>query len=487
METGHSGSLRDMTESSRSGPPASRRVVVVGGGIAGLAAAHALATAPHAPEVVVLEGADRIGGKLLVGDVAGTPVDVGAESILNARPEGVGLARAVGLGDDLCHPATTSAGIWSRGAVRPMPPTVFGVPADLAALVRSGIVSSRGIGRARLESVLPRLRAGADLDAVSVAAVVSRRVGGEIVDRLVEPMLGGVYAGHANRLSLRAAAPQIAALVAAGPSLLAAARASRRRADADDTPVFAGIRGGVGRLPAAIAATPGIDVRTGSTVRRIERLGDTWRLVLGSVPDPQVVEADAVVLATPTAPTARLLTEIAPQVADELRRIEYASMAVVTLAYPKPEQPPTGSGFLVPPVDGRVIKAATYSGVKWEWLGDADALVVRASIGRHGEEQVLQRDDRELIDAAAADLEEAIGLTDPLDARVTRWGGALPQYDIGHRGRVERIRAGVTELPLLEVCGAAYDGVGIAACVADGTRAAGRVLAVLDTQRTMAP
>jgi protoporphyrinogen/coproporphyrinogen III oxidase len=164
-------------------------------------------------------------------------------------------------------------------------------------------------------------------------------------------------------------------------------------------------------------------------------------------------------------------------------------MAVVTLAYPRPETLLTGSGFLVPPVEGRTIKAATFSGSKWSWVADGtDALVLRASIGRHGEERVLQRDDRELVDAAVADLFDAVGLRGPLiDGRVTRWGGALPQYNIGHRARVERIRAAITAVPLLEVCGAAYDGIGIAACVADGTRAAGRVLAALEARRTMSP
>lgn len=468
--------------------PSSPRVAVVGGGIAGLAAAHALRATDDPPEVVVFEGAPRIGGKLLVSDVAGAPVDAGAEAMLNARPDVVSLARAVGLGDELVYPATTSAAIWSRGAVRPMPPTVLGIPADLGALARSGIVSTRGLARARLESALPRLRSGSDLDAVSVAAVVSKRLGREVVDRLVEPLLGGVYAGHADRLSLRAAAPQIAALVDAGPSLLAAARVVQRRSEEASVRTFAGLRGGVGRLAEAVAAASGATIRTAAPVRELTRADGRWRLVVGSTRDAETVDADAVVLATPAAPTARLLAELAPQVAYELRRIEYASMAVVTLAFPKPQQPLVGSGFLVPPVEGKTIKAATYTGSKWGWVADAtDALVVRASIGRHGEEQVLQRDDCELVEAAAADLREAAGLEGPLvDARVTRWGGALPQYALGHRARVERIRSTVAELPRIELCGAAYDGVGLAACVADGTSAAGRVLAALQPRRTMA-
>ncbi|HYJ70729.1 MAG TPA: protoporphyrinogen oxidase [Nocardioidaceae bacterium] len=466
-----------------------RRVAVVGGGIAGLAAAHALARADDDLDVVVLESMPRPGGKLRVSEVAGAPVDAGAESMLNARPEVVDLAREVGLGDELVYPATTSAAIWSRGAVRPMPPTVLGIPADLAALVRSGIVSTRGVARARLESGLPRLRSGADLDAVSVAAVVSKRLGREVVDRLVEPLLGGVYAGHADRLSLRAAAPQIAALVDAGPSLLAAARVSRRRAESTGGPVFAGIRGGVARLADAIVAASGVTVRTGAPVRELHRVDDRWRLVIGSTRDAEALDADAVILATPAAPTARLLGDAAPQVAYELRRIEYASMAIVTLAFPRPEEPPVGSGFLVPPVEGKTIKAATYSGSKWSWVAEAtDALIVRASIGRHGEERVLQRDDCELVEAAAADLRDAAGLHGPLiDARVTRWGGALPQYALGHRARVDRIRSAMTSVPRVELCGAAYDGIGLAACVADGTRAADRVLAALRSQRTMAP
>ncbi|MDQ3164727.1 MAG: protoporphyrinogen oxidase, partial [Actinomycetota bacterium] len=204
--------------------PATARVVVVGAGIAGLAAAHRLTSRGAGVDVVVLEGAPRIGGKLLVGEVAGVAVDTGAEVLLNRRPEAVALAQAAGLGGDVCHPAATSAAIWSRGGVRPMPPTVMGIPADLAALRRSGIVTPLAVDRAGSDADVQDGRA--PQDDVSVADFVSRRLGVEILDRLVEPILGGVYAGHASRLSLFAAAPQIAALAARGGSLVAAARAT---------------------------------------------------------------------------------------------------------------------------------------------------------------------------------------------------------------------------------------------------------------------
>lgn len=437
----------------------------------------------------MLEGSARLGGKLALGQVAGVTVDLGAESLLNRRPEAVGLARRVGLGEAVCHPSTAHSAIWTRGALRPMPPTVMGIPADLAALLRSGIVSPAGVAAARLRSVLPRPAPRLD---VSIADFVSHHLGHEVADRLVEPLLGGVYAGHASRLSLRAAAPAIAALAERGGSLLAAARVALAETATTSTgPVFAGLHGGVGRLPLAVAATPGIALRTDAAVRELVQR-DRWQLGVGSTRAPEVVLADAVVLATPATPTARLLQSVCADAARELRHIEYASMAVVTLAVPAASLPGlTGSGFLVPPVDGRTVKAVTYSSRKWAWLareaGD-DVTVLRASIGRAGEEQLLQRDDAELVDSVVGNLEEAIRRRIlVLDSLVTRWGGALPQYHVGHPDRVARIRAAVSDVPLLEVCGAAYDGIGVAACVADGQRAADRLLAALRRRERMAP
>ena len=210
-----------------------------------------------------------------------------------------------------------------------------------------------------------------------------------------------------------------------------------------------------------------------------------WRLTVGPTAAPELIEADAVILALPARPASRLLQPVtgAAAAATALAEIEYASMAVITFAYPAAAfpEPVTGSGYLVPAVDGRPVKAATFSTVKWPHLADG-LHVVRCSVGRIGEEAVLQRDDAELAALAAADLAAATGVTgNAVDARVTRWGGGLPQYTVGHLDRVSRIRAGVAALPGLAVCGAALDGIGIPACIASARLAADQVAAYLET------
>jgi protoporphyrinogen/coproporphyrinogen III oxidase len=466
------------------------RVVVVGGGIAGVAAAAAVRRQRPDVEVTLLEAAPRIGGKLARAEVAGVTVDVGAEAMLNRRPEAVELARSAGLTDRLVHPATSAAHLWTRGKVLPMPRTLMGVPTDARALAESGVISRHGLARAAMDAVLPAVQIY-DRD-VSVGWLVEERFGREVVDRLVEPLLGGVYAGHAREISARAAVPQVVALLDQDKSMMRAAAAATRTTS--DLPVFAGLVGGVGQLPEAVVAVYDIDVRTNATVRDLARAGEGgWNLVVGSTRDAEVVHADAVVLATPARPTGRLLSDVVPDAAMELARIEYASMAVVTLAFRARDLPPTsGSGFLVPPVDGRTVKAATYSFAKWDWVREAGAgadgtgdgvLLLRTSVGRHREESVLQVDDRDLVQAALEDLSDAIGLSvRPVDSHVQRWGGGLPQYAVGHLDRVRNIRASVARVPGLAVCGAAYDGLGIPACIASAELAATQVLEALPAE-----
>jgi oxygen-dependent protoporphyrinogen oxidase len=458
-------------------PSAQRHVVVVGGGISGLAAAWFLRQAAARPggpnlRVTVLEGSPVVGGKLRVSDVGGVAVDEGAEALLLRRGEGTALVAAAGLGPDLVDAATSAASIWSRGRLVAIPPrTVMGVPTDLRALAASGLLTPLELARIPLDAWLPATSVGDD---IPVGRFVGARMGRAVVDRLVEPLLGGVYAGHADLLSLDATMPQLAAHARRERSLLAAARAARENAPPTDAPVFGSLRGGLGRLPAAVARSSGAQVRLGSTVRELRRTPDGWALTVGSTRSPEQVSADAVVLAVPGAPATRLMRAEVPTAAADLAAVAYASMAIVTLVLPAQAVLPAGSGFLVPPVDGRVVKATTFTTNKWGWYaGEAAGVhVVRLSVGRLGEEALLQRDDAELAELAWADLVAAVGpLPAPVDTRVTRWGGGLPQYAVGHRARVERVRAAVALQPGLVVCGAAYDGIGIPACVASAEQA----------------
>ncbi|WP_261808409.1 protoporphyrinogen oxidase [Nonomuraea sp. C10] len=452
-------------------------VAVIGGGISGLAAAwHLRQSAGERVKVTVVEGAPRIGGKLYATEVAGVSLDAGAEAMLARRPEGKDLAGAVGLGDDLMTPGAASSAIYTRGTLRSLPKgQVMGVPSDLAELARSGILSAGGLLRVPLDQIMPATLVRTD---VSVAAYIRARMGGEVLDRLVEPLLGGVYAGRSDMLSLEATMPRVAAAARAERSLLAAARHIVAETPKDAGPVFTTLRNGMGSLPEAVAKASGADVRTGVTVRELHRTPHGWRLVAGPVPRPETIEADAVIVAVPAPAAARMLKAEVPGAAAELARVEYASMAVVTLAYPAgafPERP-ARSGYLVPPVEGRAVKAVTFSSVKWPHLS-RDLVLVRCSIGRIGEEHLLQRDDAELVSVAMAEMSEVMGARGlPLDTRVTRWGGALPQYNVGHIDRVARVHAAVAGQPALAVCGAAYDGLGIPACLATARTAASRIL-----------
>ena len=496
-----------MTIPSGRGPAS---VVIVGGGIAGLAAAFFLRN--RGITVTVLEGSPRLGGKLAVSEVAGIPVDEGAEALLARRPEGVSLIGDVGLCGQLVEPGTTAASIWTRGQLRSLPRRqLMGVPADLGELTRSGILSAAGAARARQDLRLPATDREGD---VCVTSYVGARFGQELVDRLVDPLLGGVYAGRSDELSFEATLPGLAAesrrhaaLSAAADALVPAppAPADGDPAGGDRTegepgsvsrppPVFTTLAGGLGKLPPVLAAASAAKVRTNAMVRGLARTPGGWRLTIGPARAPEQLGADAVILALPARPAGRLLAEVpaAAAAATALAGIPYASMAVVTLAYPAAAFPelPAGSGYLVPAVDGRAVKAVTFSTVKWPHLlreanrspaGDALQLV-RSSVGRIGEEAVLQRDDGELADLAAGELTAATGVRgQPIAARVTRWGGSLPQYNVGHLDRVARIRAGVAAQPGLAVCGAAYDGIGIPACIATARLAASQVLAHLET------
>ncbi|MDP9819492.1 oxygen-dependent protoporphyrinogen oxidase [Spirilliplanes yamanashiensis] len=459
-----------------------RRIAVIGGGIAGLAAAVRLRDrAPSGTEIVVYEQSGRLGGKLCTGELGGLAVERGAESFLAGDPAGgesaaVALARRAGL--ELAHPARVPAAIAAGGALLPMPAgTLLGVPGDPAALPPLAHAT------AEPDTAGPLLAEGAD---VAVGELVRARLGDEVVDRLVDPLLGGVYAGHADQLSLAVTMPALAAAARRTGSLVAAVRAAQAAAvRAPGAPVFAAPAGGMSALVAAVAATSGATIATGHTVREVARTPTGWRLTLGPVPAPATADVDGVVLAVPAKAASRLLARVDACAAHTTGLLDYASVALVGLALPAGADLPHLSGFLVPAVEGRLVKAATFLTTKWPHLG-AGATIVRASVGRYGDEAQLQLPDDELAAAVHRDLGDLLGaaLPAPAGTFVQRWGGALPQYTPGHLDRVAAVRAALAAAaPGLAVAGAAFDGVGIPACVRSGEAAAEHVLKTLEGPR----
>jgi oxygen-dependent protoporphyrinogen oxidase len=471
-----------------------KRLVVVGGGISGLAAAVQAIEFDAAIDVVVLEASPRVGGKLAVGSVGGLVVDLGAESLLCTRPEAVDLAIAAGLADRIVHPAVSQASVLSRGELRPLPGgLVMGLPSDADAVAASGVLDAAAVERLR-EGLASTI--AADHHDRGLGEFAAAHAGPEVAARLVDPVVSGVYAGDATAISMAAAAPSLAAAVAAGGRFdEVLARASRR----PDGPVFAGIDGGVGTLPDAVRRLlddRGASIRTGCAAISLTPTRDgRWRVGTAATDeerarDAQVrtgtLTADAVVLAVPASAASALLSTLPPGATpsaafDAMRMLDavpYADVAVATFALPMGPgfAPPSGSGFLVPTVERLDIKAATFSSTKWAWTRrDGEAAgryLLRASLGRFGAsvEHLL---DTDLIERAWGDLSRLRpDLPAPVDARLDRWPQGLPQYLVGHVDTVAAIRSALEPLPPLAVAGAAYDGVGIAACVASGREAA---------------
>ncbi len=452
-------------------------IAVIGAGIAGLSAAWQLATRRTGHDVIVLEGAPRVGGRIRSGEIAGQQVDVGAEAMLVRRPEGAELLAELGL--EPVHPAKVSATIWSRGAQHPMPAgTLMGVPSQPRDL--SGLLTEEEVTRAAHEAPV---EVGDDL---GIGKLVERAVGPAVVDRLVEPLLGGVYAGHARSLSARACVPALYEAARQHRSLADTARAAASAARAKEgAPVFGSLPGGIGRLPGLLVDAlhdRGVEVRCDTMVREVERTAAGWRLTTGPTRDARHLDADGLVIAAPAKAAARLLHGVAPGAAELVGGIDYASMVIVTYAFDSAQADALrhSSGFLVPPVDGHHIKAATFSSAKWPWLAQArpDLTIARVSFGRHGETAALQRQDAELARAGLADLRDAVDgrLPEPIDIDVQRWGGGLPQYLVGHVQRIADARAAIPDDAVVALAGAAYDGVGIPACIASGRAAAEEVV-----------
>ncbi len=442
------------------------KVAVIGGGIAGLAAAWQLAPAA---EVTVFEPG-RLGGNVSTTPFAGHLVDEGADAFIARVPDGVRLCQELGIDTELVAPEAGRAMLWVGGRLRALPEGLtLGVPGRILPVLRSGLLSPAGILRAGLDLVLPPTTWPADL---SVADLISARLGRQVAERLVDPLLGGIHAGDTAYLSAEAVAPQLNTAARRGRSLLLTLRGASPPAG----PTFLAPRGGMGRLVARLVEALG-EKGVGFRLTRVNSLSrESGGMDLG----PSGL-FDRVVLATPAAAASGLLHGLSPEAAGELAAIPTASVALVTLAYPRDglDVAEGASGILVPRSEGRLMTACSFGSHKWPHWSSPEQAVLRVSTGRYGDERALQLTDEVLVERLAGEVASALRTTAaPSEWRVSRWPAAFPQYLVGHVGRVERLdRILARDVPEIALAGASYRGSGIPACIASGRRAADAVLA----------
>jgi len=452
----------------------SQSVVVIGAGISGLVTARTLATS--GVDVTVLERQHVPGGQIRTAQVAGLPVDVGAEALHVAGPHVTDLLAEVGVADLAVGARTTWTWIWTRRGLRRLPAGMGPAgPTRLAPLIGSRVLGPVGLARAALEPLVPRESLDDD---VSVGAFLSRRFGRRVVQQLVDPLLGSLHAGDVSRLSLRAATPYLAAVAANRRSLMLGPRPA-----ASSAPTFLTFPGGLTVLVEALAAHPAVTVRCGVGVSSVDADRSGVRVELDG---GESLVVDAVVLAVPAAEAAAILgagRDGSPPVAG-LAHLNAASVVTAVVAYPRAdverESAFGATGVLVPPSRGRFLKAATFLSQKWPHLSDPGVFLVRMSAGRYGDTggggDITTSSDQDLVGRLHADLAEATGLrSDPSTFHVQRWPRAMPQLEVGHLERMAAIRSALpTDAVLL--AGAPYDGVGIASCIRSGRAAASRII-----------
>ncbi len=453
------------------GPATNVDVLIVGAGISGLAAAHRLITMAPSLRVAIHDAASSPGGNLGSARVAGVRLDTAADAFL-ARVDGaVDLARELGMGDDLIAPATGNAGVFIEGRYRPLPTgLVLGVPTDLDAVARSQILTSEGVRRAEEDLTVARPFDGSDR---SISDAIGSHLGREVVERLVDPLLGGISAANCDDLSIAAAAPQLVEASRA-PHLIAAlleqqAVTSRGQIGVTEArPVFLAPKLGVHTIVTRLVEAVGDRLVMNSSIDSLQRCSDgTW--ALGSFRAPMVV------LATPASVSARLLSSVDPAASRALASIRMASVALVLLAYQTSDcRIPDGSGVLVPRTEQRFITAASWWNHKWPHLATGDHTFIRASVGRIDDVRFQSMTDADIVARIHRELADMVQLdAAPVDAHVARWMNSFPQYDVGHLDLIAQVeRSLAASAPGIALAGAALRGVGLPACIRSGRAAA---------------
>lgn len=445
--------------------------VVIGGGITGLVASLRLAQA--GADVTLLEGSDRLGGKIRTATLDTATIELGADSFLPRDDRPLAVCREVGVAEELIEPSDFGAWVYSDGRLHRMPTgTVLGAPTSLAPLASSGLLSWKGKARAAMDLLGFRPLSGPD---VSVASLVRSRLGAEVLERMVDPLLAGTRAGDVAEMSLAAAIPPVNAAARSDGSLIRGLRRASRRAAGK--PAFYAPQGGMSRLTEAIEAKlQTVQVRKGERVASLGRDGSSFRIET----ERTSLQADAVLVTTPSYRAAELLGDLDSDATTGLASIPHASSAVVNLLFPPGgvSLPNGGSGVLVPSKERMTLAGCTWFSRKWpQHEATAGAITVRCFVGRSDRDPALDLDDRDLAGVVTTELSRLIEVTQaPLRHHVQRWDRGLPQYEVGHLDRVDRIESALARRGPIAVAGSSYRGSGIPDCIAQAETAAQALL-----------
>ncbi|MGC4190022.1 MAG: protoporphyrinogen oxidase [Thermomicrobiales bacterium] len=479
-------------EGARSG----RSIAVIGGGVSGLAAAWRLVQRDPAARVIVFEASDRLGGKLRSVQADGFLIEAGPDAFLSAKPRGVGLARELGLESQFQSPDPRTRGsfVLRRGRLHPLPEGLTGlIPTRLKPMAQTSLISPLGKARMALDFTIPARQDDAD---ESLHAFLTRRLGTEAFENLIEPLMAGIYAGDAKQLSVEATFPLLRRAEREHGGVIKGVIAARKQADAakaatadpvaPSLPPFVSFTMGSETLIRMLDTRlreAGADIRLSSPVMAVHPASASdghrqWRVIADGGRDELV---DGVILASPAWATAPMLAALDAAAATSLGEIPYVSTALIVLGFPLSQLPAPGRlhghGYVVPRTEGRTIMAMTWLSSKWRGRAPEGMALLRGFAGRAGQEAVFARSDNALIQAMRNEVRDVLGIdADPSLAQVFRHPDAMPQYTLGHRDRVRRVEAGIARLPGIEIAGNALYGVGIPDAILAGEKAADNLL-----------
>ncbi len=465
-----------------------KHVLVIGGGISGLSAAHHLLASHEGIKVTLVERDTSLGGKILTVKKQGYTIEGGPDSMLASKPRGIGLSRELGLEDRLVSPiaANRRSFVLRRGHLHRIPEGLTGlVPTKLTPLAKSRLISP--LGKARMLGDYVRRPAKGTEDE-SLESFMTRRLGGEVYANLIEPLMAGIYAGDGSVLSLQATFPQLRQAEREHGGLIRGVLAQRAKAPAANgtRPGFITYETGLHELADTLSTDireRGGQIRTGVAVSLLERAGGGYRVTIDRDDGPEVIRADGVIVATQAWAAAPLLEGVDHRAAAALDHIPHVSSAIVALGFDDPAVADklAGFGYVVPRTEKRPVMAMTWMSSKWPGRAPAGKALIRAFVGRAGQQEMLACPDEALVELVRRELRDVLGITAEPELRtVFRWENGMPQYTMGHLDRVATLERAVAGLPGLAVAGNMLRGVGLPDCIASGERAADKVASELD-------